>query len=162
MRVYGGRGAGSKDPIVNASAGIFRGNSCGSDRRRRLRTHQKLDVQHIIRIRAYVVDTVRVRVAGEGQHGKGTCLGNRWRAFLLVPYLLRDRGAREGNGGAVVRMSMVERALAWRQSQMNDDYGFIFQHYVMKRLVLDGYGLNGHRRRGILRRKDKGRKKENY
>src|SRR5438876_1951832 len=138
MCVHRGGGARCKAPVVNAGAGIFRGNSCGSDRRRRLRTHQKLDVQHIIRTRAYVVDPVRVRVAGEGQHGKGTCLGNRWRAFLLVPYLLRDRGAREGNGGAVVRMSMVERALAWRQSQMNDDYGFILQHYVMKRLIFNG------------------------
>src|SRR5207249_10739680 len=162
MCVHRGGGARCKVPVVNAGAGIFRGNSCGSDRRRRLRTNQKLDVQHIIRTRAYVVDPVCVRTATKGERGKTSWLGMRWRAFLLVPYLLRDRGAREGNGDAVVSMSMVERAVAGWQSQMNDNHGLILQHYVMKRLVLNEYGLNGHRRRGILRRKDKGRKKENH
>src|SRR5205807_7322207 len=70
---------------------------------------------------------------------------------------LRDRGVREGNGDAVVSMSMVERAFAGWQSQMNDNHGLILQHHMMKRLV-----FNEHRRRGILRRKDKGREKENY
>src|SRR2546430_13006835 len=94
MCVHRGGGARCKVPIVNAGDGIFRGNSCGSDWRRRLRTNQELDVQHIIGIRTYIVDPVRVRAAGESECCKSSRLGTRWRAFLLIPYLMRDRGAR--------------------------------------------------------------------
>jgi hypothetical protein len=38
---------------------------------------------------------------------------------------------------------------------MNDDNGFIFQDHVMERLI-----LNGHRRRRLLGREQKGQEKD--
>src|SRR2546427_4452713 len=97
---------------------------------------------------------MRVGAAGKRERGKSSWLGRRWRAFLLIQHLLRDRSAGKRNGDAVVRVNMVERALTGRQGQMNDDHGVIFQYHAMKRLV-----FHGHRRRTLLRSEQEGRGK---
>ena len=140
MRVHRRSGAGSENPVINAGARIFGGDSCGYSGGGSLGALEKFDIENFIRNFADVVDAVSVRRFGEGERGKVSEFGGSFGAFGFVDFLLRDFGAGEIDSCAVVAMSVELSAFAGGDDYVHDDYRIVPEHDFVERLVFDGQG----------------------
>jgi len=152
-------GAGSEDPFVNARAGIFRGHSRGHGRRGVLRTLEELDIEHLKRCGAGVVDTVDQRCDGLRANGQFAGLGWSDRAFRFVEVLLCDGAGGELNGHAIVRVDVKERAVAGRNDNVHNDNRIVSEDHMMEGLLLHRDG-DGRRRGSILCGEDAGKSEQ--